>query len=118
MKPSESGTRQHERFASYRNLLVVYEGSSLHLPVKPPDISARGMFINTAREFQVGAVLKISFWLVHADFEVHARGEVRYCLPGVGVGVEFIHLPEQARRAIEEEISRLAPAPQLDPAQR
>lgn len=116
MNPGEIGTRQRERYASYRNLVVVYEGSSLHLPVKPPDISPQGMFINTAREFQVGAVLKISFWLVHADFEVHTRAEVRYCLPGVGVGVEFIYLAEEARRAIEEELSRLAPAPQFGPA--
>jgi len=116
MSPSDTGTRQHERRAYYRDLSVVYEGSSLHLPVKPPDLSTHGMFINTAREFPVGAVLKIGFWLVHADFEVRARGEVRYCLAGVGVGVEFIHLPEEARRAIEREISRLAHAPQFDPA--
>ncbi len=116
MSPGNSGTRRHERHTCYRDLSVVYEGSSLQLAVKPPDLSPHGMFINTVREFPVGVVLKISFRLVHTDWEVRARGEVRYCLPGVGVGVEFIRLPAEVRRAIEVEISQLARPPQFDPA--
>jgi len=116
MNASDTGTRQQERHTYYRDLSVGYEGSNLQLPVKPPDLSPRGMFINTAREFPVGAVLKIGFWLVRTDFEVRARGEVRYCLPGVGVGVEFIRLPDEARQAIEQEISQLERSPQFHPA--
>jgi hypothetical protein len=36
---------------------------------------------------------------------VHARGEVRYCLAGVGIGVEFIGLSAEYLHAIEEEIT-------------
>ena len=95
--------RQAERFAYYRELSIVYEGTSLDIPVHAPDISTRGMFINTAHKFPEGAVLRICFRLARTNCVVTARGEVRYCLPGVGIGVEFIGLPEDAQRAIEEE---------------
>jgi len=95
--------RQAERYAHYRELSIAYEGTSLEIPVRAPDISTRGMFINTAQKFPEGAVLRIGFRLARTNFQVTARGEVRYCLPGVGVGIEFIALPEDARRAIEEE---------------
>jgi PilZ domain-containing protein len=95
--------RLAQRFAHYRELSIVYEGTSLDIPVRAPDISTRGMFINTAQKFPEGAVLRICFRLSRTNRPVTARGEVRYCLPGVGIGVEFIGLPEDAQRAIEEE---------------
>ena len=98
-----SPTRQAERFAHYRELAIVYEGTSLDIPVRAPDISTHGMFINTAQKFPEGAVLRISFRLSRSNQLVSARGEVRYCLPGVGVGVEFVGLSEDAQRAIEQE---------------
>jgi len=97
--------RLAERFAHYRELSIVYEGASLDIPVRAPDISTHGMFINTAHKFPEGAVLRICFRLSRTNCVVTARGEVRYCLPGVGVGVEFIGLSEDAQRAIEEEAS-------------
>jgi len=95
--------RQAERYAHYRELSIVYEGTSLDIPVRAPDISTQGMFVNTAQRFPEGAVLRICFRLSRSNFLVRARGEVRYCLPGVGIGVEFIGLPEDAQRAIAEE---------------
>ena len=95
--------RQAERYAQYRELSIVYEGANLDLPVRAPDISIHGMFINTAQKFPEGAVLRICFRLSRTKFLISARGEVRYCLPGVGIGVEFIGLPEDAQRAIEQE---------------
>jgi len=91
------------RFGHYRELSIVYEGNSLDIPVRAPDISTHGMFINTAQRFPEGAVLRINFRLSRTNRPVTARGEVRYCLPGVGIGVEFIGLPEDAQLAIEEE---------------
>jgi len=98
-----SPPRQAERFAYYRELSIAYEGASLDIPVRAPDISTRGMFINTVHKFPEGAVLRICFRLSRTNVLIAARGEVRYCLPGVGIGVEFIGLPEEAQRAIEEE---------------
>jgi len=100
--------RQAERYAHYRELSIVYEGTSQDIPVRAPDISIHGMFINTAQKFPEGAVLRICFRLARTHYLVTARGEVRYCLPGVGVGVEFIALPEDAQHAIEEEAAGVA----------
>jgi hypothetical protein len=98
-------TRIERRYAAYRDLAVTYEGHSEAIPVRAPDISTRGIFINTPQLFPLGAVLCIEFRLSRPDFLVRTRGEVRYCLPGVGVGVEFIEISPDAERAIEEEMS-------------
>lgn len=96
--------REDRRYLPYRDLAIVYEGYNDKIEYRPPDISARGMFINTARHFPEGAVLKLEFRLARSNYEVRARGEVRYCLPGVGIGVEFIEISPESRHAIEKEL--------------
>jgi hypothetical protein len=93
------------RFSSLRDLSVTYEGHSEDIVTRPPDISTRGMFINTTRAFPEGAVLMVRFKLAHSGVEVSTRAEVRYCLPGVGVGVEFQGISTQETKAIEDEIN-------------
>ncbi len=95
--------RQFERYSSYRDLTVNYEGFSEQIPVRLPDISIYGMFINTPHPFPNGAVLNVRFTLTRSNYVVEARSEVRYCLPGVGVGVEFIEISPEAQKAIEDE---------------
>lgn len=97
-------TRQARRFPHLRELSVHYEGSSEEVALRPPDISPRGMFINTTRQLPEGAVLTLRFRLSRTGHEVRARAEVRYCLPGVGVGVEFVEISPEDQRAIEDEI--------------
>ena len=80
-----------------------YEGRSELIPVRPPDISSMGMFINTPEKFHEGAVLKVQFQLARTGYEVYTRAEVRFCLPGVGIGIEFIDLNPDHIRAIQAE---------------
>ncbi|HXA57407.1 MAG TPA: PilZ domain-containing protein [Candidatus Acidoferrum sp.] len=96
--------RSAKRFSSLRELSVTYEGHSEVIATRPPDISTRGMFINTTKTFPEGAVLNVRFRLAISGHEVRSRAEVRYCLPGVGVGVEFIDIAREHVRAIEKEI--------------
>lgn len=93
------------RLANLRDLSVTYEGHSEDVALKPPDVSTRGMFINTSRSFPEGAVLVVQFSLGHSGVEISTRAEVRYCLPGVGVGVEFVEISAEAVQAIEKEIA-------------
>jgi hypothetical protein len=97
-------SRKAPRYSSLCDLSVTYEGDSEDVATRPPDISAQGMFINTNRNFPEGAVLNVHFRLAETGVEVRARGEVRYCLAGVGVGVEFVEIAPEAVRAIEKEI--------------
>jgi len=99
-------TRDNSRYRGYTDLHLTFEGSSAEIPVKVPDISTRGMFINTSRYFPQGAVLKISFRLVRTNVTVQTRAEVRYCLEGVGIGVEFIDIRPEDQDAIETELKR------------
>lgn len=96
--------RSAPRLATLRELSVTYEGHSEEVALRPPDISTRGMFINTTRNFPEGAVLNVQFKLGQSGAHISTRAEVRYCLAGVGVGIEFIDIPEQAVRAIEREV--------------
>ena len=99
----ELQSRQAARLASLRDLSVTYEGHSESVVTRAPDLSPRGMFINTSRNFPEGAVLNVRFRLAQSDVEIATRAEVRYCLPGVGV--EFVDISPEAARAIENEIS-------------
>ena len=99
-----SVARLAQRISSLRELSVTYEGHSEEVALRPPDVSTRGMFINTSRNFPEGAVLNVQFRLGQTGAEIVTRAEVRYCLPGVGVGVEFVDISEEAVRAIEKEI--------------
>ncbi|MGA7783424.1 MAG: PilZ domain-containing protein [Candidatus Acidiferrales bacterium] len=100
-----STERQNKRYPShYRELFIAYEGYTEEISHRPPDLSVQGMFIQTAHTFPEGAVLKVRFRLARSLYEVMARGEVRYCLAGVGIGIEFVEISAEARHAIQEEI--------------
>jgi len=96
--------RRFPRYQHLSELSLTYEGRSESLCIHPPDISAKGMFINTDAEFPEGSVLKLYFRLARTGIRIAARCEVRYCLPGVGMGVEFVHLPSESAQAIEKEM--------------
>ena len=109
--------RSTDRFSLYDHLQICYEGFTNEIPVRVPDLSTLGMFINTALTFPEGAILRISFILPRTNAQVHARSEVRYCLPGVGVGVEFINLDDEHVKSIERELSTHAlPEGVVEPA--
>jgi hypothetical protein len=97
-------TRDWDRVATLKELYLIYEGRAQELAIRAPDISPRGMFINTLDSFPEGAVLKVRFRLARSNHRIQTRCEVRYCLPGVGVGVEFIDIAPCDEKAIREEI--------------
>jgi PilZ domain len=61
------------------------------------------MFINTAADFPEGAILKVSFRLAKSNHPIDTRCEVRYCLSGVGIGVEFVDMHPDDQKAIAKE---------------
>jgi len=101
---SSRNLRVHPRIHGLSEISVGYEGFNELVCSRPPDISTRGMFINTARRFPEGAVLNLRFRLDLTGAEIRTRCEVRYYLPGVGVGVEFVGMSQDAIRTIEKEI--------------
>lgn len=102
-KPNEEN-RRDVRHPHLSELSMIYEGYEEDICVRPPDLSSHGMFINTRNEYPEGAVLKLRFKLARTGVIVNTRCEVRYCLRGVGVGVEFVAISPESVRSIEEEI--------------
>jgi hypothetical protein len=96
--------RREPRLPQLLEIRMNYEGSGENIPLRPPDISLHGMFVNTSTHLPEGAIVNLRFRLTRSNAEVQTRGEVRYCLPGVGIGVEFVGIRPEAVRAIEREI--------------
>lgn len=103
---SNLAARQEVRYPQLCELSVAYEGFTEDIVLRPPDLSPHGMFINMAREFPEGAILKVRFRLTRSGKQIQTRCEVRYCLKGVGIGVEFIGISPASVRAIEEELGQ------------
>lgn len=104
LKKNWATARLAPRLPSLQDLSVDYEGFSEEIVTRPPDVSTRGMFINTNRSFPEGAVLNVRFRLGLTGVEIRTRCEVRYCVPGLGVGVEFVDISIESVRAIEKEV--------------
>jgi hypothetical protein len=96
--------RRERRIQHLIELHMIYEGGGREIPLRPPDLSAHGMFVNTSTHFPEGAVVNLRFRLTRSNVEVQTRGEVRYCLPGIGIGVEFVGIGAESVRAIEKEL--------------
>jgi hypothetical protein len=99
-----SAARREPRLRQLREIRMNYEGNAENIPLRPPDISLHGMFVNTSTHFPQGAIVNLRFRLTRSNLEVQTRGEVRYCLPGIGIGVEFVGIRPEAARAIEKEV--------------
>jgi PilZ domain len=96
--------RREPRIQHLAELHLGYDGGECEIPIRPPDLSPHGMFVNISTHFPEGAIVNLRFRLTQSNVEVQTRCEVRYCLPGIGIGVEFLGLGAEAVRAIEKEL--------------
>jgi hypothetical protein len=96
--------RREPRIQQMSDIHLSFEGGECEIPIRPPDCTPHGMFVNTSTHFPEGAVVNLRFRLTQSNVEVQTRGEVRYCLPGIGIGVEFVGLGAEASLAIEKEL--------------
>ena len=101
MQGVRSGARAH----CVQEITVSREGDDEIIQIKAPDVSATGMFISASQSFPEGTVLDLKFRLAVTGVEVRARCEVRYCHPGIGIGVEFIGISPEASKDIERELA-------------
>lgn len=104
--------RLSPRIHTVKEISVHYEGRTEEVAIRPPDVSTHGMFFNTPTRFPESTVLNLRFRLALTGAEIRTRCEVRYCLPGIGVGVEFIGISPEAVRKIEREV-QLCKRPRL-----
>lgn len=99
--------QRRARRVLYSDLKIICDGMSNVVVKRSPDLSTSGMFINTPHPYPPGAQLQLRFELLRTGVIVQVLGDVRYCLQGIGVGVQFVNLPESTSAAIEKELETI-----------
>jgi uncharacterized protein (TIGR02266 family) len=104
-EPHEFITPEIERRQHRRVRLVAQvkcEGLSREDILVTRDVSAGGMFIVAKEPLPMGSEVALSFRLGATDPLVSCRGKVVYSGTGLGMGIEFIDLNEETRRALQK----------------
>jgi len=79
---------------------VECDGSGVsRLATRINDLSMTGAFIDTMTNFSPGTVLELRFHV--KDVRIETTAEVRYCMPGMGMGVRFLDLKPEHAAALE-----------------
>ncbi|HYP28124.1 MAG TPA: PilZ domain-containing protein [Blastocatellia bacterium] len=96
--------RKGRRVPVIRDVSVELDSPKVTFQGKIFDLCARGAFINVVAGLPTGAVVDVAFDLPTKEV-VRATASIRYVLPGLGMGVEFVEIGEEESLAIERFIS-------------
>jgi hypothetical protein len=98
------------RFARHKTSIPVEvrdERVNTPMRVNATDISGNGCYIETILPLPKGTTLQIEFW--REEEKIVTTAVVRACDPGVGMGIEFIGLPEDARQRLQQFLEKTDP---------
>ena len=86
--------------------LPVEVQSAQNVPIRAEisDISLSGCYVNTLFPVTVGSTVNVVFWV--GDEKLSVKGKVRTCVLGVGCGIEFLDVSEQAKALLSEYFAR------------
>ncbi|HEX6905348.1 MAG TPA: PilZ domain-containing protein [Terriglobales bacterium] len=99
--------RQYPRFRCPGNVQVSRAESAQHVWAKLGDLSLGGCYIDTPVPEAVGSKLRL---VVHIqENKISATGEVRTCVPALGMGVQFTSFESGSRELLKQVIDRLSP---------
>lgn len=93
--------RRHERFPFIEDILV--DGTK---SCRTTDISEGGLFISAIQSFESGDVMEVS--IPTKSEKINAKAQVKYCQPGIGMGIAFIEADEELKIKIKKLIDSLA----------
>ena len=66
------------------------------------DISTGGMFATAKNPFPSDSTVSVSFRLAAGDPPISCRGKIVYSIQGMGMGITFEDLSEEARQALQK----------------
>jgi hypothetical protein len=105
--PTPDNRRRFQRHKTSFPLEFKDERVNTPMRVNATDISGNGCYVETAMPLAVTTVLKLDFWI---DQErVSATATVRTRDPGVGMGIEFTGLPDDAKKRFQAHLDKLDP---------
>lgn len=76
--------------------------------VNATDISGNGCYVETVMPLPISTVLRVEFWI--EEERISASATVRTRDPGVGMGIEFTGLTEEAKRKFQAHLDKLDPS--------
>lgn len=106
--PIEPNNRR--RFARHRvdfPLEVRDERVQTPMRVNATDVSGNGCYVESILPLSVGTMLRIDFWV--EEEKISTSAVVRTSDPGVGNGVEFIGLPPETKKRLQEHFDKIDP---------
>jgi PilZ domain len=110
-KPTAPAQGQNRRrFARHKvSLPMEIRDERVNTPmrVNANDISGNGCYVETILPLPKGTTLKVEFW--KETEKVTTTAVVRTCDPGVGMGIEFIGLPQEDRQRLQEYLEKVDP---------
>jgi hypothetical protein len=117
MKPDERTLQRQDnrrKFARHRisfPLELRDERVNTPLRVNATDISGNGCYVETVMPLEVGTTLRADFWIEQE--RLTATAIVRTRDPGVGMGIEFIGLPEETKKRFQAHLDKINPGMSL-----
>jgi hypothetical protein len=83
------------------------------LRVNATDISGNGCYVETVMPLPIATALRVDLWM--GDEHITPSAVVRTRDPGVGMGIEFTGLTEEAKTRFQEHLDKLDPGSVLGP---
>ncbi len=89
------------------------ERVNMPLRVNATDISGNGCYVETVMPLAVGTSLRVDLWM--DDERISPSAVVRTRDPGVGMGIEFTGLTEEAKHRFQAHLEKLDPNASFGP---
>lgn len=99
--------RQYPRFRCPGNVQVSRAGSATHVWAKLGDLSLGGCYVETPVPEAVGTKLRLVLHI--RENKIIAGGEVRTCVPALGMGVQFTTFEPGSREVLKRVVERASP---------
>jgi hypothetical protein len=119
MKPDERTQNRHDNRRKFIRHKISYplemrdERVNTPLRVHATDISGNGCYVETVMPLAVATALRIDLWI--EDKRISSTALVRTKDPGVGMGIEFTGLQEEAKKEFQAHLDKLDPGTSLRP---
>jgi hypothetical protein len=82
-------------------------GSGVPMQTNASDIGGRGCYVETMVPFPLGTPLHMTFWI--GEEKITTAAMVRASDPGVGMGIEFIGMPEDKQMRFQAHLDEVDP---------
>ncbi len=97
--------RKHPRYNCVIPVEIRTPGVSFPSQGETTDVSLSGCYISSRFNMSVGAEIQLKLWV--RDLALQTKAVVRTSDPGVGNGIEFLTLDEQAKQVLGDYFSKL-----------